>query len=77
VDVFELLYNGFAILRRVPDGFVNATNMLTLAGPSRTKAQLAKRDQIIFSATHEKVNASSKLKGVWCVMAIDNVLGWC
>ncbi|KAJ3415229.1 hypothetical protein HDV05_005369 [Chytridiales sp. JEL 0842] len=69
VEVFELVYNNSFVLRRTSDGFVNSTNMLVMAGPSRTTRQTNERTKIIFNGIHDKCNSKTKLKGVWVPLA--------
>ncbi|KAI7834380.1 transcription regulator HTH, apses-type DNA-binding domain-containing protein, partial [Kickxella alabastrina] len=65
VEVFQLLVNGTAVMRRRVDSYINATQILKCAQydkPHRTKFL----EKEVHTGTHEKVQGGyGKYQGTW------------
>ena len=66
IDVWETIVNNVQVMRRVKDDFMNATQILKVAGHSK-----AKRTSILAELDkweHEKIQGGyGRYQGTWCV----------
>ena len=65
VPVFEMIVNGVAIMRRRTDSYMNATQILKVAGFEKTRrSKILEREVLI--GEHEKVQGGyGKYQGTW------------
>jgi len=68
VAVFELMVRGIACMRRRTDGYINATQILKIAGIEKAKRTKILEKEIL-TGEHEKVQGGyGKYQGTWCVV---------
>lgn len=69
VPVYEITIRGIAVMRRRTDGFLNATQILKVAGIEKAKRTKILEKEIL-TGEHEKVQGGyGKYQGTWCVDA--------
>ncbi|KAI9106311.1 hypothetical protein DFS34DRAFT_58620 [Phlyctochytrium arcticum] len=65
IPVYEMMCNGIAVMRRKSDGFLNATQILKVAGVDKGKRTKI-LDKEVMTGEHEKVQGGyGKYQGTW------------